>query len=296
MSDLPQVVAATVTPFTEGGERLLLDWIPQHLAYLEHRGADGALALGTNGEGVSLSLQERKDVIDAVVTHRGRLFIMFGTGCASLPETAELSRYAIEKGADAVLIVPPFYFKELDPQGLIDYYSAVLDVLPKERKVLLYNIPDTSGVEISHELLDALVERFPERLLGIKDTSGRLERTRRYVERYPQLAVYYGGDSNIAKAVQVEVIGTISSIANVFPELVADIFKADASGGNVAAAQAEVDRARRAFSPLPSHSAIKHLLHLVAGLPLTYVRPPLRDLTPEEIDALSRQVQELALA
>ena len=296
MSDLPQVVAATVTPFTEGGERLLLDWIPQHLAYLEHRGADGALALGTNGEGVSLSLQERKDVIDAVVTHRGRLFIMFGTGCASLPETAELSRYAIEKGADAVLIVPPFYFKELDPQGLIDYYSAVLDVLPKERKVLLYNIPDTSGVEISHELLDALVERFPERLLGIKDTSVRLERTRRYVERYPQLAVYYGGDSNIAKAVQVEVIGTISSIANVFPELVADIFKADASGGNVAAAQAEVDRARRAFSPLPSHSAIKHLLHLVAGLPLTYVRPPLRDLTPEEIDALSRQVQELALA
>ena len=296
MSDLPQVVAATVTPFTEGGERLLLDWIPQHLAYLEHRGADGALALGTNGEGVSLSLQERKDVIDAVVTHRGRLFIMFGTGCASLPETAELSRYAIEKGADAVLIVPPFYFKELDPQGLIDYYSAVLDVLPKERKVLLYNIPDTSGVEISHELLDALVERFPERLLGIKDTSGRLDRTRRYVERYPQLAVYNGGDSNNAKAVQVEVIGTISSIANVFPELVADIFKADASGGNVAAAQAEVDRARRAFSPLPSHSAIKHLLHLVAGLPLTYVRPPLRDLTPEEIDALSRQVQELALA
>lgn len=296
MSDLPQVVPATVTPFTEGGERLMLDWIPQHLAYLEHRGADGALALGTNGEGVSLSLQERKDVIDTVLTHRGRLFTMFGTGCASLPETAELSSYAIEKGADAVLIVPPFYFKELDPQGLIDYYSAVLDGLPNKRKVLLYNIPETSGIEISNLLVDALIERFPDRLLGIKDTSKRIERTRRYVERYPQLAVYNGGDGNIGKAAQVGVTGTISGIANVFPDLVAEIFKADASGGNVVAAQAEVDRARRSISPLPSHSGIKHLLHHVAGLPLTYVRPPLRDLTPEEADALSRQVVELALA
>ena len=296
MSDPPRIVPATVTPLSEGGEHLLLDWIPQHLAYLEHRGADGVLALGTNGEGVSLSLQERKEVIDAVLTHRGRLYLMFGTGCASLPETIDLSRYAVERGADAVLIVPPFYFKDLDPEGLLAYYQDVLSALPAERKTILYNIPETSGVEIGEELVDALIERFPERLLGIKDTSGRPERTRRYVERYPQLDIYNGSDANIGKAVRAGVVGTISGIANVVPDLVADIFSAHASGGDVMAAQADVDRARRAVRPLPPHSAIKHLLHLVAGLPLTYVRPPLRDLTPDEVEALARQVRELALA
>ncbi len=293
--DLPRVVPATVTPMTEGGRELLLDWIPQHFAYLEHRGADGVLALGTNGEGVSLSLQERKDVIDAVLTHRGRLFVMFGTGCASLPETAELSRYALERGADAVLVVPPFYFKDLDAEGLLAYYDALFAALPNERKVILYNIPSMSGVEISDELVDALIERYPERLLGIKDTSGSLERTKRYVERYPALAVYNGNDGELAQAVELGVTGAISAVANVFPDLVANVFKAHDSGGDIATAQAELNRARDTIKQFPSYSAIKHLLHIMAGLPLTHVRPPLRDLTAEEVEALSSQVRELAL-
>ncbi len=293
MGGLPRIVPAMVTPFSEGGERLLLDWFPQHLAYLEHRGADGVLALGTNGEGVSLSIEERRDVIDAVVTHRGRLGIFFGTGCASLPETVALSNYAIERGADAVLVVPPFYFKSITAQGLSDYYQALLSALPAKRTVLLYNIPDVSGVEISDALVDDLVERFPDRLLGIKDTSGKLERTQRYQQRYPQLAIYNGSDSNTAGAVTSGVAGAVSAIANVFPDLVADVFHAHDAGGDIAAAQAKLDRAKETLGDLPSHSALKHLLHLVAGLPLTHVRPPLRDLTPDEAEALARRVQEL---
>ena len=293
MSDLPRIVPAIVTPLSEGGERLLLDCVPQHLAYVEHRGADGVLALGTNGEGTSLSIQERKEMIDAVITHRGRLSVFCGTGCASLPETIELSRHALERGADAVLIVPPFYFKEIDATGLIDYYQAVLGALPTERKVILYNIPGTSGVEISDELVDALLERVPDRLLGIKDTSGRLERTRAYIERYPQLAIYNGSDGNLADAMEAGATGAVSAVANVFPDLIAWVIRAQATGGDVAGAQAEVTSVRETLNRFPSHSAIKHLLHSVAGLPLTYVRPPLRDLTPEEARELERLTQEL---
>lgn len=296
MSELPRIVPAAVTPFSEGGERLLLEWIPQHLFYLERRGADGVLALGTNGEGPSLSLRERKDVIDTVLAHRGRLFTFIGTGCASLPETIELSRYAIERGADAALVVPPFYFKQIDTRGLIAYYGTLLDALSPVRKVILYNIPQMSGVEISDELVDALVERHPERLLGVKDTSGSLERTRRYVERYPQLAVYGGGDGNPARALEAGALGAISGDANVLPDRFAAVFRAHDAGEDLAAPQAEVDNIHEAMRGLPSHSAIKHLLHLVADLPLTYVRPPLRDLTPDEIEALSRRVEESGLA
>ena len=152
MIALPRVVPAAVTPFSEGGAQVMLDYIPQYLAYIERRGADGVLALGTNGEGLSLSLQERKEIIDAFLTHQGRLFTMFGTGCAALPETIELSRYALERGAGAVMIVPPFYFKDVDERGLISYYSELMGALPPERKVLLYNIPSVSGVEIGDEL------------------------------------------------------------------------------------------------------------------------------------------------
>ena len=124
MSTLPKIVPAAVTAFSPGGERVLLDFVPQHLAYLEHHGADGVLTLGTNGEGVSLSMEERREVIDAVITHRGSLSVFAGTGCASLPETVALSSYAIERGVDGVMIVPPFYFKDVPTVGLIAYYEA----------------------------------------------------------------------------------------------------------------------------------------------------------------------------
>ena len=284
---------AAVTPLSEGGARLMLDWVPQHLAYLEHRGADGVLTLGTNGEGPSLSLEERRQMIDAVTTHRGRLAVFAGTGCASLPETIELSRYALDRGVDAVMVVPPFYFKQLSEEGLLAYYEALLSALPAERKVLLYNIPSVSGVEISFALVDALAERFPERLLGLKDTSGDVARTAAYVERYPQLAIYNGNDDGYAEAVAAGVVGAISASANVFPDNVAWVRRVHDEGGDVAAAQAELSAIGALIGRFPSPSAIKHLLHRVAGLPLTHVRPPLRDLTPDEADELARGIEEL---
>lgn len=293
MEQLPKIVPAAVTAFSPGGERVLLDFVPQHLAYLEHHGADGVLTLGTNGEGPSLSMQERKDVIDAVITHRGRLGVFAGTGCASLPETVELSNYAIEHGVDAVMIVPPFFFKDVSPQGLFAYYEALLTALPAQRKVLLYNIPSVSAVDITDDLVDALLERFPERLLGVKDTSGQIERTKRYIERYPQLAIYNGSDSNTALASEAGAAGTISATGNVFPDRVAAAWGARDAGADVEEAQADLNKARDFIMRFPAHSAIKHLLHVAAGLPLTYVRPPLRDLTEEEAREVELEAHNL---
>jgi 4-hydroxy-tetrahydrodipicolinate synthase len=292
---LPRIVPAAITPFSEGGQNLLLDFVPQHLAYLEHRGADGVLTLGTNGEGVSLSLEERKAMIDAVVTHRGRLGVFAGTGCAALPETIELSRHAIERGVDAVMVVPPFYFKQVEGAGVAAYYAVLLQALPPEKRVILYNIPDYSGVEITDDLVDTLLTRFPDRILGIKDTSGRLERTRALVERYPGLAVYNGNDADTAGAVEAGVAGAISATANVFPDMVAWILRAHETGGDLAGAQAELSAAHDLLRRYPAQSAIKHLLHLVAGLPLTFVRPPLRDLTLDEATSLAADVDALPI-
>ncbi len=108
VAEIGGVIVPTVTPFTEGGERVDLGWIPRHLDYLHRNGADAVLITGTNGEGPSLSLRERKAITDTVLAHRSGLGVMVGTGCSALPDTIELSRYALEQGVDAVLVVPPF--------------------------------------------------------------------------------------------------------------------------------------------------------------------------------------------
>lgn len=295
MPELPHIVPATVTPFTKDGLELDPEWIPQHLAYLEKRGADGILALGTNGEGPSLSQEERKRVIDTVMRARGGLRVFVGTGCSSLTDTVAVSRYALEAGADAAMIVPPFYFKGIKPEGLIAYYDAVFRALPREGKVILYNIPGYSGVEIIDALVDALVERYPAQLLGIKDTSGSLEKTRHYIERYPQLAIYNGSDANISEGYRAGAVGAISSTANVFPDLAAAIYRAQVEGGDMAGAQSKLSAVRDLVERNPFPATVKYLLHIVAGLPLTQVRPPLVDLTPEQAAAVEREIREMDL-
>jgi 4-hydroxy-tetrahydrodipicolinate synthase len=193
------------------------------------------------------------------------------------------------------MIVPPFYFKAVSDEGLIAYYDAVLRALPPARKVLLYNIPGVSAIEITEPLVDALLERFPERLLGLKDTSGDVARTRRYVKRYPSLAVYNGSDEKLAPAIEAGVVGSISAVANVFPDLLASVYEAHESCGDVASAQAVLTRVKDVLFRYPSHGAVKCVLHLIAGLPPTYVRPPLRDLTPDESANLERELAALEI-
>ena len=272
------------------------DWMGRHLAYLKARGADGVLALGTNGEGPSLSLAERKQVVDAVVRQRPDhgLAVMVGSGCAALPETVEVSNYALERGADAVLIVPPFFFKDISEKGLLAYYESVLAEMPPSARVFLYNIPKFSGVAISHALLDGLLQRFPDRLAGVKDTSGQLATLQGYLQRYPSLSVFSGSDGLAAEGHRLGAVGCISGIANVFPDLMAAAAKA-ASQQERDAAQAAINRVRELTHGYPTPSVLKHLLRIVGHLPQTYVRPPLRDLTPEEAAELEQRARELGL-
>jgi 4-hydroxy-tetrahydrodipicolinate synthase len=296
MTSLAGTFPAIVTPFTAGGRRVDFDWIGSHLAYLRQRGADGVLALGSNGEGPSLSLAEREQVVDAVLRQRPDegLAVMVQSGCAALPETIELSNYALEGGAQGILIVPPFYFKDISDEGLLAYYEALLAELPPGAPVFLYNIPRISGVTISHAVLDGLLQRFPDRLAGLKDTSGDLPTLKGYLQAYPSLAVFTGSDGLAAAGHRLGAVGCISGVANVFPDLMGAPAKAR-SQEERDAAQAGIDRVRALVHAYPSPSVLKHLLRIVAGLPLTYVRPPLRDLTPQEVAELERQTRELGL-
>jgi len=293
MKELKGAVVATVTPFTPGGERVDPDWISQHLAFLDQHGIDGVIPLGTNGEGPSVSLEEKRRVVDAVMMGRGSLFVVVGTGCSALPDTIAISRYALERGADAVIIIPPFYFKNISQRGLWDYYRSVFQALPPEGKVLLYNIPSLSGVEISDELIDALLREYPSHLVGVKDTSGVVEKTSHYIRRYPQLRIFVGSDELVTAALRAGAAGSVSAVANFFPQLVAAVYRAHSGGGDVEAAQAKLSKARALLRKHRNSNATKLLIHKLTGFPLIGIRPPFAELNAAEMAELERDLEAM---
>ena len=190
--DLTGVMVATVTPFKEGGAAVDHEWMAGHLRFLEDAGITSVFPLGTNGEGTSVAVEERKRVIETVVRHKGGMGVVAGAGTPSLPDTIRAANDALDAGADAVAILPPYFYADADAAGLVAYYSAVIEALPSQGRVLLYNIPSKAQVDIPDEVALALLELHGDQVIGIKDSSGEVERTRRYVELSPELAVLAG--------------------------------------------------------------------------------------------------------
>ncbi len=157
MSRLAGVFAANVTPFDPASLAIDQGWMQRHLAYLRARGCNGIVPLGTNGEGPAMSVAERQAVIDTALGAADGLAVVPGTGCASLPDTVALTRYALQAGADAVLVIPPFFFKNVSDAGVLAYYQRLCDsALQPGQQILLYHFPQLSMVPIGDAVVAGL--------------------------------------------------------------------------------------------------------------------------------------------
>lgn len=268
---------AIVTPFDTAGS-LDLERLPALMEFQAAAGMDGLVVAGTNGEGTSLSVEERKALLEAALRHRGTLRIVASTGAASVTDAVTLSRHAESVGAEALLVLPPFYYKSPLIEGLDRYFSAVLSstTLP----TLLYHIPQFTAVEISIELIEKLMAH--RTLAGVKDSAGDWAHTSCLIERFPKLSIFAGSDLLAARSLQAGSAGSISGGANAFPELLAAIRDAYGSG-DLSALEAAQDRVcrvaeiTRRYPPVVVNKSI--LAH--RGLPRLYSRAPLVDLTQE---------------
>src|SRR3989338_4359004 len=120
-------------------------------------GCDGVALLGTTGEANSFSLAERRTVLEAAVQAVGADRLMPGTGVNALPETIELTRHALSLGVSRVVMLPPSYYKGVSDEGLFRAYAQVIETLADDSlRVVLYHIPQVSGVAISHDLIERL--------------------------------------------------------------------------------------------------------------------------------------------
>jgi 4-hydroxy-tetrahydrodipicolinate synthase len=272
---MAELFVASLTPFRPTDGAVDHAWIAGHLRWLAAHGADGVVPCGTTGEGPSLGLAERKAVIETVLAHRGGLRVIAGTGCVALGETIEATRHALALGADAALVIPPYYFKAITTDGLLAYYRAVCDALPAGGQIMLYHIPPVSQIAITTELIDGLLDSHPGAVMGLKDSGGDAAHTAMLTARYPQLRIYTGGAPLLARALRDGAAGGIFALANAFaPELRAIIAAHDA-GADSDVPQRAVVAINEALKPLGAVPALKALVPVIAGLPATTPRPPL---------------------
>ncbi len=297
MNELGGVFAPIVTPFRRDGVTIDFAWIPYHLQYLKSQGLDGVVPMGTTGEGPSLSVNERKAVLDTVIARRGHLKVIPGVGTPSLTETADLIRHAFASGAESVLVLPPYYWRNVSDEGVLTYFRTLCDrALQPGQRIMLYHIPHISGVPITLHLLDGLLETHPDCVLGLKDSTGLVRSFLLFKHRYPSLRIFVGSDRLVGVAYEMGVAGTITAAANLVPRVIQRIRELALAGEDYGPLQEELNRLRdmlQDFAPL--QAAIKVLLARLTRMPLTFVRPPLVNLPPEQRFRLLRRAESLSI-
>lgn len=215
----PEFIVPVVTVFDEYG-RIDLGANVRVWEELIERGVDGILLCGSNGEFFALSAEERFQLTEAAAAvTNGRVKLIVGTGANAVAETVELSRRALDVGADAAMVITPYYFG-LGHQAIVEYLCGVASQV--EGDVMLYNFPDRTGNDIDADAVCQIVARCPN-VVGIKDTVTDMGHTRAIIEAMedvaPAFSVYSGFDENFAHNGLAGGNGCIAALANVYPEL-----------------------------------------------------------------------------
>jgi len=260
------------------------------MAYFKDQGADGVVVLGTTGEYPSFAMAERKKVAETALKHRNGLNIIVSPGTPNFVETTELSLHAQANGADGLLIIPPFYYKNPQTAGLTRYYSLIFEQV--KIPINLYHIPGTSAVPVTHELLHSL-EKYPN-LAGIKDSTGNAEGYAAFVKEFPKLNMRSGTGNNLKTAIQSG-MGAILAEGNLFTKQVAAVFAAHRQGKDIDAPLAKLRYAQALLRPagVGSYGPMKYALSLLMGSRQTYQRPPHPDVTDEQKATIKAKVEEL---
>jgi dihydrodipicolinate synthase/N-acetylneuraminate lyase len=263
-------LAASITPLRDGGASLDEDAFGPVVDFLAAGGLDGLLAMGTNGEGILLSVSERRRAAELfVAASRGRLQVAVHCGAQTTADTVELATHAAEQGADGVAVIAPPYFV-LDDAALLEHFAtaaAACSPLP----FYVYEFAQVSGYAVPLSVLQRLRDRAPN-LAGLKVSDRPWEKFAPYL--IEGLDVFVGPEALIGQGLERGAAGAVSALAAAFPELIAAAVRGE---------PVEVgDLRERIDGRFPRHAAFKHILAR-RGVPVREdVRAPLRKLTAEE--------------
>ena len=269
-----RTLAAAATPLMNGGATLDEGVFAPLVEFLQAGGLDGLLALGTTGEGILLSVPERKRVSELFM--QGPLDVIVHAGAQTTAATVELAEHAASIGAAGVAVIGPPYF-QLDEPALLAHFSAAARAcapLP----FYVYEFERASGYAVPPAVLAQLGEASPN-LAGLKVSDTPYEGFARYLGI--GLDVFVGPEAYIAQGLEEGAVGAVSALATAFPEL-------------VAAVDPRLGEVRATIERFPRHAVLKRVLGR-RGVPIREdVRAPLRGLTDDERRELDAWLDELS--
>lgn len=288
------VLSPVVTPFTRSLEPDA-DRLTRHCQWLLDSGV-GLAIFGTNSEANSLSVKEKRVLIDHLVNAglpASRM--MPGTGACSIKDATELTKAAVQHGCAGVLMLPPFYYKGVSDEGLFRFYSEVIQQVGNDQlRIYLYHIPPVANVSITYTLIELLLKEYPSTIAGIKDSSGDWNNTKGMLEQFqPEgFDVFAGSESFLLATLQAGGAGCISATANVNPAAISHLYETYLDD-DADQQQAQLDAVRDQYKHYVMISALKATLaHHRNDHEWLRVRPPLTEVSSEQMQALARDLAQ----
>jgi 4-hydroxy-tetrahydrodipicolinate synthase len=288
------IIPAVLTPFNNKGE---FDEEAQreNLRFLIENGVHGLMVNGSTGEAENLSREERRKNVELAVEEAGgKIPVIAGTGVPSTKATIDLSKDAKDAGADAVMIVTPFYLIP-NEEGLIKHYKTITEKV--DVPIVLYNIPQHTKVNLDSTLIEKLCNEAPN-IVGLKDSYGNLSQFADTIARVgDKISVLTGCDDLILPSLILGAPGAIVALANIAPKMVVELFEYAKKG--------EINKAKEIYFkllpiaraigseynfPAPVKEAV-NLLGRKAGPP----RSPITQLSTKEKEEIKKALKHAGL-
>jgi 4-hydroxy-tetrahydrodipicolinate synthase len=293
------VFCAAATPVDSNGA--IITWqFTTHARNLIADGCDGVALLGTTGEANAFSISARKSLLEAAL--RAGLLphqLLPGTGVVAIADTVDLTRHALSLGVTQVVMLPPFYYKNVSDDGVFAAYARIIEQVNDTRlRLFLYHIPQMSAVPISLALISRLRETFPAIVAGIKDSAGDLANMQAMLKAFPDFSVFAGADPLMKPLLESGGHGCITATSNLVGRELAKVFSSlgrSAQSDEVEQAQKRIVAVRDVSNRFAQIPAIKAMLaRRYNDESWSNVMPPLVALSAAQKQALDAALQEIS--
>ena len=288
------VIAPVLTPFGEDGgpdaERFVA-----HCQWLMQEGCTALAPFGTTSEGNSLGVDERMELLEELAdSDLDPSKLMPGTGSCSLADAIVLTRHAVDLGCGGVLMLPPFYYKAPNEDGLFRFFAEVIEGVSDDGlKVYLYHIPPVAQVGFSLSLIGRLIKAFPDTVVGLKDSSGDWANTAAILEAYPEFEVFPGSEIFLLDGLRKGAAGCISATCNVSAAAIRNVYD-NWRSPEADRLQSDITALRKAIQAYPMIPALKAIIaHYRQDPSWARLRPPFTDLSAADA---AKAIQTLAEA
>lgn len=294
-STLPAVLSPVLTPFNADGSPNAQKLLKQ-CQWLEANGVGQAI-FGTNSEANSMSAPQKMGTLTTLI--EGGLnpaHMMPGTGATSIDATVNMTRHAVKHQCAGVLMLPPFYYKDVTDDGLFAYFSEVIQkVGDAGLQMYIYNIPPVTKINLSLSLLERLTKEYPKTVVGMKDSSGDWAYTESVIKLLAPsgFRVYAGSEVFLMRTLRAGGVGCISATANVNPKAIAEL-AAHWRESDADQHQAALDQVRSIFTQYQMIAGMKTAVaHYSKDSEWLRVRPPLMQLSADQQAKLLGELQKI---